>query len=163
MVGCMQSTSLQGASSHSGRNVDPCRQSDRSPEHRFLFAMGDVAFVAAVGAQAALVMHTMHDLGLAFVWASILGMAAAMAIQMLMAFVVAPLLGSIESMTPSMVVAMVVPMLLDVVELAGWRPDMRVSAQLGAGFGVSYAAYLMFYGARCRRRFSALVGRGVCP
>lgn len=132
-----------------------------SSNHHRLFLIGDFVFLSAVGVEAGLVMHATHELGLGFIWTSLLGMAAAMAVQMLMAFAVAPLLGSIESMTPSMVVAMAAPMLLDGFELAGWRPEMHESAVVGLAVGLTYAVYLKLYGSRCRRRFSLLGRRGL--
>lgn len=116
------------------------------------FHVGDAVFLAAVGAESGVVMQWLHQLAWNFLVLSLLGMAAAMGIQMLMAFGLSPLLGSIETMAPSMVVAMIVPMLVDVAELSGWMFGRFDAAAFGAASGFLFFVYLEWYGAIFRRR-----------
>lgn len=99
-------------------------------------------------------MQWLHQLAWNFLVLSLLGMAAAMGIQMLMAFGLSPLLGSIETMAPSMVVAMIVPMLVDVAELSGWMFGGFDAAAVGAASGFLFFVYLGWYGAIFRRRLA---------
>lgn len=99
-------------------------------------------------------MQWLHQSSWNFLLISILGMAVAMGIQMLMAFGLSPLLGSIETMAPSMVVAMVVPMIVDVAEFSGWMVGRSEAALLGAASGLLYFSYLEWYGAAFRRRLA---------
>lgn len=116
------------------------------------FHVGDAVFLAGVGAESGAVMQWLHQLEWNSLVLSVLGMAAAMGIQMLMAFGLSPLLGSIETMAPSMVVAMIVPMLVDVAELSGWMFGRFDAAAFGAASGFLFFVYLEWYGAIFRRR-----------
>lgn len=131
---------------------------EREPSFRFRgahwFNLGDAAFLMAVGAESGFVMQWLHQSSWNFFLISILGMAVAMGIQMLMALGLSPLLGSIETMAPSMVVAMVVPMMIDVAELSGWMVGRSEAALLGAASGLLYFSYLEWYGAAFRRRLA---------
>jgi hypothetical protein len=119
-----------------------------------LFGMGDLLFLVAVGMIATLVMHDMHQLGWNFAVTSLVGMAAAMLVQMLMAFCVAPLLGSIETMTPSMVVGMVSPMSVCTLHMFGCESNCTVALVLGAAFGAAMCILVMIYGAMVKRSLS---------
>ncbi len=99
-------------------------------------------------------MQWIHRSDWNFLLVSILGMAAAMGIQMLMAFGISPLLGSIETMAPSMVVAMIVPMMIDVGELCGWMIGRSEATLFGAASGMIYFGYIEWYGAAFRRRLA---------
>lgn len=116
-----------------------------------LFGIGDLLFLVAVGIIATLVMHGMHQLGWNFTLTCVVGMAAAMLVQMLMAFCVAPVLGSIESMTPSMVVGMVSPMSVCTLHMFGNNPDCMVALVVGAVFGAVMFAFVELYGAVVKR------------
>ncbi len=107
-----------------------------------------------VGAEAAGIMSLLHQREWNFFLASILGMAAAMVVQMLMAFAASPLLGSIETMAPSMVVAMGVPIFMDAGELAGWTMGRVDAGLLGAALGVTYFLHLECYGTVYKRRLA---------
>lgn len=122
--------------------------------HDLLFRLGDAVFLTAVGAESGVVMQWVHQLEWNFLAISVLGMAAAMAVQMLLSFGLSPLLGSIETMAPSMVVAMVIPMLMDVGELMGWMMQRRESALVGGALGLMFFLYLEWYGAGVRRRLA---------
>jgi|CXWL01.1.fsa_nt_gi hypothetical protein len=116
-----------------------------------LFGIGDLLFLVAVGMVATVVMHAMHQLGWNFAVTSVVGMAAAMLVQMLMAFCIAPLLGSIESMTPSMVVGMISPMSVCTLHMFGHEPDGMVALIFGAIFGTAMFAFVEAYGAMTKR------------
>jgi len=96
-------------------------------------------------------MQVLHQSEWNFLAVSLLGMAAAMGIQMLPSFGLSPLLGSIETMAPSMVVATLVPMLVDVAEIMGWMFGRFEAAFLGAAFGLLFFGYLAWYGTFVRR------------
>lgn len=121
-----------------------------------LFPVGDGVFLIAVGVESAVIMQAIHQLEWNFLVLSILGMAAAMVVQMVLAFAVSPVLGSIETMAPSMVVAMVVPMLLDVGEIAGWMISRTNAAIIGATLAVLYFLYLQWYQAEYRRQLARI-------
>lgn len=127
---------------------------------RLLFRIGDAVFLAAVGAESGAVMQWLHQLEWNFFAVSIVGMAAAMGVQMLLAFGSSPILGSIETMAPSMVVAMVVPMLVDVAEIMGWMLTRYEAAFLGAALGVLFFTYLEWYGTAFRRRLARVWPKG---
>lgn len=117
----------------------------------FLFSIGDLLFLVAVGMIATLVMHAMHQLGWNFAVTCLVGMVAAMLVQMLMAFCAAPLLGSIETMTPSMIVAMVSPMSVCTLHMFGNNPDCMVALVAGALFGAAMFVFVEIYGAVVKR------------
>ncbi|QDV89871.1 hypothetical protein RAS2_09460 [Phycisphaerae bacterium RAS2] len=119
-----------------------------------LFGIGDLVFLVAVGMIATLVMHGMHQLDWNFAVTCLVGMAAAMLVQMLMAFCAAPLLGSIETMTPSMVVGMVSPMSVCTLHMLGCESNCTVVLVLGAGFGMAMFILVTIYGAMVKRSLS---------
>ncbi|MBI5764775.1 MAG: hypothetical protein HZA51_14760 [Planctomycetes bacterium] len=108
-------------------------------------------FLVAVGMVASVVMHGMHQLGWNFAVTCVVGMAAAMLVQMLMAFCIAPLLGSIESMIPSMVVGMISPMSVCTLHMVGREPDCMVALVFGAIFGAAMFAFVKVYGVMVKR------------
>lgn len=116
-----------------------------------LFRLGDAVFLVTVGMVATVVMHGTHQLEWNFALTCILGMAAAMAVQMIMALCIAPVLGSIESMTPSMVVGMLSPMSVCTLHMLGREPDCMFATAAGAMFGAAMFAFLELYGAKVRR------------
>jgi len=116
-----------------------------------LFGIGDLLFLVAVGMVTTVVMHGMHQFGWNFTLTCVVGMAAAMLVQMLMAFCIAPLLGSIESMIPSMVVGMISPMSVCTLHMFGREPDCMVAVVFGGIFGGAMFAFIELYGARVRR------------
>ncbi|MBA5868171.1 MAG: hypothetical protein GDA67_15870 [Nitrospira sp. CR1.3] len=118
-----------------------------------LFAIGDLLFLVAVGMVTTLVMHGMHQLGWNFAATCIVGMAAAMLVQMLMAFCAAPLLGSIETMIPSMVVGMVSPMSVCTLHMFGNNPDCMVALVVGGVFGAAMFVFVELYVAVVKRSF----------
>lgn len=118
------------------------------------FKVGDGLFLLVVGAESGVTMQWIHELEWNFLVLSLLGMGAAMCVQMLLSFGLAPLLGSIETMAPSMVVAMVVPMLVDVFEIMNLMIGRYEAGFLGAASGLFYFVYLEYYGAATRRRFA---------
>ncbi|MBK8269360.1 MAG: hypothetical protein IPK83_14050 [Planctomycetes bacterium] len=124
------------------------------------FHVGDAIFLAAVGAESGVVMQWLHQLEWNFLVLSVLGMAAAMGVQMVLAFSLSPLLCSIETMAPSMVVAMVVPMLVDVAEVSGWMFGRFDAAVVGAASGFLFFVYLEWYGAIFRRRLARACSAG---
>ncbi|GMU35270.1 MAG: hypothetical protein AMXMBFR20_31420 [Planctomycetia bacterium] len=126
-----------------------------------LFRIGDAVFLIAVGAESGIVMQWVHQLGWNFLALSVLGMAAAMAIQMLLSFGLSPLLGSIETMAPSMVVAMIGPMLIDAGDLMGLMMRRHEAAFVGGAFGLLFFSYLEWYGARIRSRLAPARQPGV--
>lgn len=148
---------LKTANDREGRNLLLARPDARL--RATLFGIGDFLFLVAVGMVATVVMHGMHQLGWNFAVTCIVGMVAAMLVQMLMAFCVAPLLGSIESMIPSMVVGMVSPMSVCTLHMFGREPDCMVALVFGAIFGAAMFAFVQFYGAivnrSLRRAYSA--------
>lgn len=119
-----------------------------------LFGIGDLLFLVAVGVVTTLVMHGMHQLGWNFAVTSLVGMAAAMLIQMLMAFCAAPLLGSIETMTPSMIVGMASPMSVCTLHMFGCELNCTLALVLGAAFGAVMFILLIIYGAMVKRFLS---------
>lgn len=129
-------------------------------DNRLLFRIGDAVFLAAVGAESGAVMQWLHQLEWNLFAISIVGMAAAMGVQMLLAFGLSPVLGSIETMAPSMVVAMMVPMLVDVAEIMGWMLTRHEAAFLGAAYGLLFFAYLEWYGTAFRRRLARTWPKG---
>ena len=116
-----------------------------------LFGIGDFLFLVAVGMVTTVVMHGMHRLGWNFAVTCMVGMVAAMLVQMLMAFCVAPLLGSIESMIPSMVVGMISPMSVCTLHVFGHEPDCMAALVFGAFFGAAMFAFVEVYGAIVKR------------
>lgn len=116
-----------------------------------LFGTGDLLFLVAVGMVATVVMHGLHQLGWNFTVTCLLGMVAAMLIQMLMAFCAAPLLGSIETMVPSMVVGMVSPMSVCTLHLFGREPDCMIALVGGAMFGAAMFVFVEVFGVMVKR------------
>lgn len=123
------------------------------------FAVLDGVFLALVGASSLVAMHSAHDLEWPFAVEALIGMVAAMAVQVLLALLVAPLLGSIESMVPSMIVAMLAPMSLCGLHMLGIEPARPGCTALGAVLGLVASMLLHGYGRRCRRRFASGGGR----
>lgn len=116
-----------------------------------LFGIGDLLFLVAVGMITTLVMHAMHQLSWNFTMTCVVGMVAAMLVQMLLAFCAAPLLGSIETMTPSMVVGMLSPMSVCTLHLFGREPDCMIALGVGVLFGVAMFAFVEIHGAVVKR------------
>lgn len=141
----------------------PRRACGRKGIGGFLFLCGDAVFLAAVGAESGAVMQWLHGLEWNFWVASVIGMAVAMGVQMLLGFGLSPLLGSIETMAPSMVVAMAVPMLLDVAEITAWMIRRTDAALLGATFALLYFLYLQWYGAAFQHRLALIWSTGAKP
>lgn len=121
-----------------------------------LLKAGDLGFLIVVGIASTLTMHAIHELNWSFALACIVGMAAAMAVQMVLAFCVAPVLGSIEGMTPSMVVGMISPMSVCTLHLFGHEPTHGVTLVVGAVFGAGMFAFVEYYGARVKRRLGGI-------
>lgn len=125
-----------------------------------LFAIADAVFLMVVGSASNSVMHLVHMLGWRFAMTFVFGMAAAMAVQMMLAFLAAPVLGSIETMVPSMIVGMLSPMLLCALDLIGSHPDRMTGLISGAVFGLATFATMRFWGGRynhaLRRTYSAM-------
>ena len=113
-----------------------------------LFAIADALFLMLVGAASNSAMHLVHMLEWSFATTIIVGMVAAMAVQMTLAFLAAPLLGSIETMVPSMIVGMLSPMQLCAVELIGSHPTRTAGSLAGAAFGLATFAILRIWGRR---------------
>lgn len=125
------------------------------PDERWraiLFGIGDLLFLVAVGMVTTLVMHGMHQLGWNFAVTCLVGMAAAMVVQMVMAFCISPILGSIESMTPSMFLGMVSPMAVCGLHLLGREPDCMAGLAIGATSGAAMFVFVQWYSIRCWSR-----------
>lgn len=142
----MTAVTIQGRDARGARLFQPVER-----WRRVLFACGDLLFLVGVGAVATLTMHGMHQLGWNFAVTCVVGMAAAMAVQMLMAFCAAPLLGSIETMVPSMVVGMISPMSVCALHLFGREPDCIVAMFGGAAFGLAMFLFVEIYGVGVKR------------
>ncbi len=127
---------------------------------QILFLVLDGIFLMVVGATSLLAMHWAHDFGWPFPVEALLGMAAAMAVQVTLALLVAPLLGSIESMVPSMVVAMLAPMALCGLHLLEVEPSRAACAGLGALLGLLASGMIDWYGVAFRRRLARRTVRG---
>lgn len=98
-------------------------------------------------------MHLVHQTGVGLLAATLLGMTAAMLVQIVLATAVAPLLGSIESMVPSAVVGMTVPGLVCLLTFVGmpWhRSTLYTAAALVA---LAFSLWTKVYAWQCRRRF----------
>ena len=113
--------------------------------HARLFAAGDLAFLTIIGAGTNAAMLLVHSFRWNCIATLIVGMTAAMVIQMVLATLAAPLLGSIETMVPSMVVGMLGPMLICV-----WDPftggiTYTVAAFSGAASGMFVFAALHWW------------------
>lgn len=125
-----------------------------------LFAVADALFLMVVGSASNSMMHLVHMLEWSLATTIVVGMAAAMAVQMALAFLAAPVLGSIETMVPSMIVGMLSPMQLCALELIGSHPSRTAGVLAGAAFGLATFAILRFWGRRyshaLRRTFSAM-------
>ncbi|MBX9735335.1 MAG: hypothetical protein K2X32_00275 [Phycisphaerales bacterium] len=131
--------------------------------HRIGMAVGDLLFLAVVGAATLAAMHAAHMVewkGWGFVGEMAIGMAGAMIVQVALAWLATPLLGSIETMVPSMLLAMVAPMSLCLLHGTGCVLTWSDALGLGAAAGVAAAALLAIYGASCRRWALTAGGRG---
>lgn len=120
------------------------------------FAFGDALLLVTVALAGTWVMHSTHEAGLGTWPAALLGMLAAMLVQLVLATIVAPLLGSIESMVPSAVVGMTVPAVVCALTLLGvpWhRPTLYGAA---AALALTFFAWIRYYGWQSRRRFRHL-------
>ena len=113
-----------------------------------LFALGDALFLMVVGSASNSAMHLVHDFEWNMGMTLVLGMAAAMGVQMVLATLAAPVLGSIESMVPSMIVGMLSPMQLCVVELLGYHVTRATGVLAGAAFGLATFTVLRLWGQR---------------
>ncbi len=101
-----------------------------------LFALADAVFLMGVGSAANATMMFVHSLEWNCVGTLVLGMVAAMGVQMILATIAAPVLGSIETMVPSMVVGMFSPMLICVMEAIRGGSMYGRAAGSGAAFGL---------------------------
>jgi len=126
---------------------------------RWLFALGDTLFLFAVSLGTSAVMYLSHTLNIPFVSATLGGMLAAMALQVVMAVAISPLLGSIESMVPSMVLGMLSPMVVCLAHLAGVRVTLESTLMIGAGTALLFHLYLHQHALSCRRRFAIAGGK----
>lgn len=117
-----------------------------------LFALADALFLMIVGLASNSAMHLIHTLEWNIALTLVLGMAAAMAVQMALAVLATPVLGSIETMVPSMIVGMLSPMQLCAVELIGYHPPPVTGVLAGAAFGLATFAALRSWG-RSHSRF----------
>lgn len=120
---------------------------------RLAFALGDCAFLLAIGWLAVAAVQVTQSLPGSALLLSFLGMGLAMLIQMGLSFLLAPLLGSIETMTPSMVVAMFSPMVLEGIEMAGFEFIPSLARYFGALCGALMFGWMAAYAAACQRRF----------
>lgn len=118
---------------------------------RALFSFGDAAFLLTTGVTSVYAMYLVHKFGLNFALTAIVGMAAAMLVQILLSIIVTPVLGSIETSVPSMVVAMLAPMAVCALELFGHMPTSKECLILGVAFGLSIFVFMRHYDLRCRR------------
>ena len=116
-----------------------------------LFALADALFLMIVGSASNSAMHLVHALEWNFSITLLLGMAAAMGIQMVLAVLAAPVLGSIETMVPSMIVGMLSPMQLCAIELVGYHAARATGVLAGAALGLAIFIVLRLWG-RCRSR-----------
>jgi hypothetical protein len=119
--------------------------------HRIGMAIGDLLFLALIGAATMAAMHLAHMIEWAFVVELAIGMTGAMLVQVILAWLAAPLLGSIETMAPSMLLAMIVPMSLCLLHGSGRELTWAGALGLGAAAGVLAFSLLTCYGASCRR------------
>lgn len=117
-----------------------------------LFTIGDCLFLIAVGMITTLVMQIVHRLGWNLAPTCIVGMAAAMLVQMLMAVCATPLLGPIESVTPSMVVGMLSPMVVCLMHMVGHETSPTTAIAAGAVFGAIMSGYIVILGIRTRQQ-----------
>ncbi len=113
--------------------------------------IGDVLFLAMVGAATTATMHIAHMIEWGFVVEMAIGMAVAMLVQVILAWLAAPLLGSIETMTPSMLLAMFAPMAVCLLHGSGCVLTWYAAMWCGAAVGVLASLLLAVYGASCRR------------
>lgn len=111
-----------------------------------IFVLGDALFLMTVGSGSTFAMHLVHTLEWNIAVTLILGMAAAMGVQLVLAAAAAPLLGSIETMVPSMIVGMLSPMQLCAVELVGYHETRRMAVLAGAAFGLATLVLLQLWG-----------------
>ncbi len=118
---------------------------------RIGIVVGDLLFLALVGAVSMAAMHMAHMTDWGFVVEAAIGMAVAMVVQVILAWVAAPLLGSIETMVPSMLVAMIAPMAICVLHGSGCVLTWAGALAIGAASGVLASSLLLVYGASCRR------------
>lgn len=110
-----------------------------------LFATADLAFLMGVGATTNIAMLLVHSSRWNCVASVVIGMAAAMAVQMALATLAAPILGSIETMVPSMVVGMIGPMQICIWESVGGAFTYKSAALCGIAFGLFVFAGLSWW------------------
>lgn len=91
-------------------------------------------------------MHLVHAFEWNFGLTMVLGMVAAMGVQMVLAVLAAPVLGSIETMVPSMIVGMLGPMQLCAIELVGYHATRATGVLAGAAFGLAIFIVLRLWG-----------------
>lgn len=116
-----------------------------------LFKMGDLLFLIVVGMLATLAMHLVHQAGWTMVISCLVGMVAAMTVQMVLAFCASPILGSIETMTPSMILGMISPMSICALHMIGCGSSVTLALALGAAFGIGMFVFVDLYSAKVRR------------
>lgn len=116
-----------------------------------LFKVGDCFFLIVVGMLATVTMHFVHQTGWNMAISSLVGMVAAMTIQMVLAFCASPILGSIETMTPSMILGMISPMSICALHMIGCGSSVTLALALGAAFGIGMFVFVDLYGAKVRR------------
>ena len=126
------------------------------PRRRVLFALADLLFLMFSAALAAETLAASHRLIGSFIAAAVMGMVAAMGLQMLIAAAAAPVLGSIESMVPSMIAGMLATGL--VCALAFVTPVHGHAVWLGAAAGAISWAGLRAFERRCAVRFARREG-----
>jgi hypothetical protein len=114
-------------------------------------AIGDLLFLALVGAATMAAMHLAHMIEWGFVVAMAIGMAGAMLVQLALATLAAPLLGSIEAMAPSMLLAMLAPTSVCLLHGTGCALPWGATLWLGAVAGMLGHLLLAIYGISCRR------------
>lgn len=118
---------------------------------RISIVVGDLLFLAVIGAVSMAAMHMAHMTEWGFAVEMAIGMAVAMVAQLMLAWLAAPLLGSIETMVPSMLVAMIAPMAICALHGSGCVLTWWGALSMGAASGVLASLLLVAYGASCRR------------
>lgn len=88
--------------------------------------------------------------------ACVVGMMAAMIVQMVATFCAAPILGLIETIVPSMALRMISPTSVCVMHLFGCEPGATLALALGAVFGIRMFVFVELYDTRIQRRLAAM-------
>ena len=113
--------------------------------------IGDLLFLALIGAATMGAMHMAHMVEWGFIVEVAIGMSVAMVVQLILAWLAAPLLGSIETMTPSMLLAMFAPMAVCLLHASGCEFTPAAALALGAAAGMLGSGLLALYSNSCRR------------